>query len=143
MCKILYAAQSITGSVASFFGGMLADAYGLRAPYVAMACVFALTLGLAFFVLRKDHVADVHTTNSPEESSLAAVRYLFSHPALVFYLFEMIPFSISWGIKGMLWPLVIFSLAGKNIYTGSIFATMGIVAYVTFRDRSSRSVVDI
>lgn len=128
----MYAAQSVAGSVASFFGGMLADAYGLRAPYIAMACVFALALGLAFFVLRKDHVAHIHTTDTAKEKEgpLAAVRYLFSHPALVFYLFEMIPFSISWGIKGMLWPLVIFSLAGKNIYTGSIFATMGVVAFV-------------
>jgi len=58
------------------------------------------------------------------------LKYIFRRTALVYYFINNAAFGVNWGIKGMLWPLIIFSIVGRDVIAGSVFATMGMVAFV-------------
>ena len=129
MIGILYSVQSITGAVAAFIGGYLSDAYGITTPYIAMSAVFFLAAIISFYHL--GFSKKIPTKKKQEKRDmLFGVRYLFARPELVLYLVHNVATSLSWGSKAILWPLIIFAMTGKDIITGSIFATMGVVAFM-------------
>jgi len=125
---IVFSLQSIFGAGAAFIGGYLSDKFNLTMPYFLMSIIFLLATTIALFELKyKKHTLPIqHKT----KKILSGVKYIFKSPALIFYFINNTAFGINWGIKGMLWPLIIFAMVGKDTITGSIFATMGIVAFV-------------
>jgi len=124
---IMFSAQAVLGAGASFIGGYLSDKFGLATPYIIMAFLFALATLISLWVFKfKPKKA---RTNTDKRSLFFGLRYLFKKPALVFYFIHNTSFSINWGIKTMLWPLIIFGMTQQNTMTGSVFATMGIVAF--------------
>ena len=125
---IVFSLQSIFGAGAAFIGGYLSDKFNFIVPYVLMSVVFALATIIALFELRYKKAPKIHE-NKPK-GLLFGVKYILKKPALVFYLITNSAFGVNWGIKGMLWPLIIFGMVGKDTITGSIFATMGIVAFL-------------
>lgn len=129
----LYSAQSISGSAGALLGGYFAHTFGLRAPLLALACIFVALFFLTFFLLPRNPNQSVTTAERKAAQAMSvrqAFRYLFSRPALLFYVSVNTSFGVNWGIKAFLWPLIIFELAGSDLVTGSIFATMGVVAFV-------------
>lgn len=126
----MYSVMALLGAAAQFAGGHLSDKFGLKIPYIIMSFIFALALILAIFTLKSSKIKVVHKDKkSKPRSFFFGIKYLLNKPALVFYLIINSAFGVNWGIKGMLWPIIIFSLAGKDATTGSIFATMGVVAF--------------
>jgi MFS family permease len=124
---LLYSAQSILGAGASFLGGFLSDTYGLKAPYFAMAIIFALATIIALFTLK----FKARTFGHQEKRDLFfGLRQFFRNPALRFYFMHNTAFSLNWGIKAMLWPLIIYSMIQMDTITGAVFATMGIMAFL-------------
>jgi MFS family permease len=125
---MVYSMGAILGAGAQFLGGVLSDQYGFRTVYIAMSGVFLLTalislkeLGFKKKELKNDEYEPRHLFFS--------LHYVFKKPELLFYFIQNFAFSVNWGIKGMLWPLIIFAMAGKDAVTGSIFGTMGVVAF--------------
>ena len=125
---IVFSLQSIFGAGAAFIGGYLSDKFNFIVPYVLMSVIFALATIIAFFELRYKKAPKIHE-NKPK-GLLFGVKYIFKKPALIFHFINNSAFGINWGIKGMLWPLIIFGMVGKDTITGSIFATMGVVAFL-------------
>ena len=125
---IVFSLQSIFGAGAAFLGGYLSDKFNFIVPYVLVSVVFALATIIAFFELRYKKATKIHE-NKPK-GLLFGVKYILKKPALIFYLITNSAFGVNWGIKGMLWPLIIFGMVGKDTITGSIFATMGVVAFL-------------
>lgn len=126
----MYSVMSLLGAIAQFAGGYLSDKFGLKIPYIIMSFIFALALILAIFTLKSDKNKILHKDKKfKPRSFFFGIKYLLNKPALVFYLIINSAFGVNWGIKGMLWPIIIFSLTGKDVTTGSIFATMGVVAF--------------
>ncbi|MBR9676544.1 MFS transporter [Candidatus Woesearchaeota archaeon] len=124
---LVYSAQSILGSGAALLGGVLSDTYGLRAPYIAMSIVFALATIIS---IRELKFKDKPLKKKVEKKELLhGIKYLFKKPTLIFYFIENTAFSLNWGIKAMLWPLIIYGMTNSDTITGSVFATMGIVAF--------------
>lgn len=125
---IVFSLQSIFGALAQFVGGYLSDKFGFVVPYVLMSVVFALATAVAFFELRYKKSPKICMKKS--KGIFFGFRYIFKRPALIFYFINNSAFAVNWGIKGILWPLIIFSMAGEDVVTGGIFATMGVVAFV-------------
>lgn len=129
----MYSIQSLLGAGAQFAGGLLSEKFGFSAPYFAMSLVFALATILTLFALSSKRSTLAHKKNLSKELSPKSFfwgfKYLLQKPQLLFYLLINSAFGVNWGIKGMLWPLIIFSISGKDSVTGSIFATMGVVAF--------------
>lgn len=123
---IVYAVQSIAGALSMFVGGRLSDLYGLKAPFYIMSALFAVSTIVSFFSLG---------INSPvvkrfkKRHFLFGVKYLFARPQLRFYFAINTVNSLNYGIKYMLYPLIIFSITNSNTVTGSVMATQGIVAF--------------
>lgn len=130
----VYSAQSISGSIGALIGGYMANTYGLGAPFYLAAVVYAILFVIAVSALPKYgdvSQEELHNRNNNNKKSLMyTLRYILSKPALLFYLSVNTSYSINWGIKFFLWPLVIFEIAKSDLVTGSIFATMGAVAFV-------------
>ena len=125
---IVFSLQAIFGAGASFIGGYLSDKYSFIVPYLLMSVIFALATIIAFFEFRYKKAPKIKPIKS--KGLFFGLKYIFKKPALIFYFINNSAFGINWGIKGMLWPLIIFAMAGKDTITGSIFATMGIVAFI-------------
>lgn len=124
----LYSAQSIAGSFGALAGGFVAEIYGLSAPFYLLAAVFGLSFVLTFFALPKDKP---HEHEPAIKGSIwQTLKLLVSKPELLFYLSLNTSWGINWGIKSFLWPLVIYDIAGSDLVTGSIFATMGVIAFI-------------
>ena len=129
----VYSVQSICGSVGALAGGYMAATFGLGTPFYLVAVIYFALLALAFFALPSDRLLSHNEQNERRNNkkSLAyTLKYIVSKPALLFYLSVNTSFGINWGIKAFLWPLVIFEIAKSDLITGSIFATMGAVAFV-------------
>ena len=125
---IVFSLQSIFGAIASFLGGYLSDKYSFIIPYILMSVVFALATIIALYELKFKKASKIKQTKP--KGIFFGLKYIIKKPALIFYFINNSAFGINWGIKGMLWPLIIFAMVGKDTITGSIFATMGIVAFV-------------
>lgn len=124
---IVFSLQSIFGAGAAFLGGYLSDKFSLIVPYLVMSIVFALATLIAFFELKYKKAPEIK--EDKPKGLLFGFKYILKKPALIFYFINNSAFGINWGIKGMLWPLIIFGMVGKDTITGSIFATMGVVAF--------------
>lgn len=122
-----YAAASLVGALGHFIGGYLAQNFGLQAPYVAIGFLAILNLGIAFLFLKP-----IKHTQKIEENvgKLSGFKLFFTHPPLLFYVIANTAIGLNFGIKYVLWPLVIFGISSNNTITGSIFATMGISAFL-------------
>lgn len=104
--------------------GLSGVAYVLALTYILAGCV-------AFFLPKEQSKeVDVAEGHRHTHTVFDLFHRIFKKPALRFYLASNIATSINWGVKPFLWPLVIVSLSGSDIVTGSIFATMGVVAFV-------------
>lgn len=121
-----YAATSLVGALAHFIGGFLAENIGLQAPFVAISILATINLFIAFYFLKP--IQNIQSTNE-KSTKLAGFSYFFTHPPLSFYLTSNIATGLNFGVKYVLWPLIIFELVGNNTVTGAVFATMGIVAF--------------
>lgn len=129
----VYSVQSISGSVGAFIGGYIATTFGLGAPLYLMATIYFFIFALALCALPSDSQLNrkaKELTKSGNKSIKYTLRYIISKPALLFYLSVNTSFGINWGIKVFLWPLVIYEIAKNDLIIGSIFATMGVVAFV-------------
>lgn len=124
----LYSAQSIAGSFGALAGGFFAETYGLSAPFYLLAAIFAVTFIITLVALPKDKPHE-HEHIS-RRSIWQTLSLICSKPQLLFYLSLNTSWGINWGIKSFLWPLVIFDISGSDLVTGSIFATMGVVAFI-------------
>ncbi len=125
---IVYSTQALFGAGAALLGGFLAERYGLTAPYLLMA-VFFVFISILAGILLESSKPKKQTKKEKHKGILFGLRYLFSKPQLVFYFILNAGFGVNWGLKIMLWPLIIFGFSGRDTITGSVFATMGIVAF--------------
>jgi len=133
----VYAAQSISGSIGALLGGSIAETYGISAPFYSVALAYAILTAIALFALPRlsevfeECCPSMHQNTSQKNwTFFDTLSFLCRTPTLLFYLSVNTSFGINWGIKVFLWPLVIFELAQSDLITGSIFATMGFIAFV-------------
>lgn len=120
---------AILGSIASLGGGFLAEIFSLRAPYFASAALYVVALLFALAMLKPEGKKLRDRPKLEQRHPLHALHYIFKRPILIFYFIFNSAYSLNWGIKGLLWPLIIFGISGSDAVTGSIFATMGFVAF--------------
>lgn len=130
----LYGAQALAGAATQYLGGVLADRYGITAPYYVMALFFVVATiwAVAFtraFATASSPAREGAAAGAPSRSIFHGFTYIRNKPELVFYWIHNTATGLNWGIKPFVWPLIIFALAGSNAITGSIFATMGVVAF--------------
>ena len=126
----VYSAQSISGSAGAVIGGYVAETFGLIVPFYILAGIYVVMFLLAGFVLPKGITTETKENTKPQLSLLETFKFVLTKPELLFYLSLNTSFGINWGIKVFLWPLAIFALAKSDLITGSIFATMGVVAFI-------------
>lgn len=125
----MHSAASISGSIGALIGGYTAEQFGFSMPFYVLAGMFAITFIITFFALPKEEQHTEHHDPDTKRSVMETFRFIFSKPPLIFYLIMNTSFGINWGIKPFLWPLVIFGIAGSDLITGSVFATMGLIAF--------------
>ncbi|VVB61157.1 Multidrug resistance protein MdtH [uncultured archaeon] len=126
-----YALSAIMGSAGAYIGGALADAYGLKAPYYAVAAVEMIAAILAIrFILRfeKKKVHPLERQDIEKREILFSLKYILKDSALVFHLILQTAFDFYGSMKNIVYPIAIFAVAKSNTATGSVFAAMGIVA---------------
>ena len=125
MSGFYFSAQAIGGSVASFLGGYTAENFGLTAPYYVMAAFIFLALLSIYFI--KEPEKKTRKTNKTI-SILSALKYVFNEPKLVFTLLMSMGFSLHWGMRSIVFPLMIYSMTGSDLNTGIVFSAMGFAA---------------
>jgi len=128
---ISYAVCAIMGSFGAFIGGVIADTYGLKAPYYAYAFLDLIAL-IAVFVLVIDYKNHKVLSSAKHEKEkrdvLFSIKYILKDPALTFHIVLQSAYGLYWSMKPIVLPLAIYAIAKSNTATGSVFAAMGIVA---------------
>lgn len=124
----LFSVQSIAGSVGALFGGALSDQYGMKAAYYGASVIFLLMFVVSFFFVKNNKRKK--KADFEKRSIFFAFKYIFKKDILVFYFFQNIATGLNWGIKGMLWPLIIYGMIEKDTATGIVFAGMGAAAFL-------------
>lgn len=130
---ISYAASAIMGSIGAFIGGVVADAYGLKAPYYVDAFleILAAIMLIVFLAGYKNHkTPSVKKYVLEKRDILFSIKYILKDPALVFHFIIETAFGLYWTMKPIVFPLAIFAIAKSNMATGSVFAAMGFVAMI-------------
>ncbi len=125
----LMSIESIMASLGALLGGILSDNYSLKTPYYAMACIFVLIAVISFsqFSFKKQRV---DKEKKEKRSILFASRYILKNPILSLYFIQKISVNASWGVDGILWPLIIYNMSQSDVVTGSIFSSMGLAAFL-------------
>lgn len=126
----VYSVQSISGSAGAIVGGFVAETFGLTAPFVILAGVYIVMFSLTALILPKETTENLTEEKGLQMSIFETFTFILKKPELLFYLSLNTSYGINWGIKVFLWPLAIFAIAKSDLVTGSIFATMGVVAFV-------------
>jgi len=111
------------------------ETYGFQMVTYALAATYAVALGVALLlpsqqIASNDDAESAAKPKARNHSIFALLKILFKKPELRFYLASNISTAVNWGVKPFLWPLVIFALSGSDTMTGTIFATMGVVAFL-------------
>ncbi|MEA2003858.1 MAG: MFS transporter [archaeon] len=114
------------GSIGAFLGGYISESYSLVTPYYVMAFFFIIPaiLSIAFIGFRDRD----HEKTAKKRSLDFSIRYILKNNSLKGSLTLDTAFSLNWSVKALLYPLAIYSITQSDLITGSIFATMGIVA---------------
>lgn len=127
-----YSIASIAGSVGALIGGFVFEKFSFQEVVYILAVTYVVA-GLVTFLLPKSENGNNDKKDQNESKShsvFSLLRIIFKKPELRFYFASNISTSMNWGVKPFLWPLVIFAISGSDVVTGSIFATMGVVAFV-------------
>ncbi len=118
--------HAVAGSIGAFFGGYISESYSLITPYYFMAFFFIIPAILSIvFIGFKD---SDHEKTTKKRSLDFSIRYILKNNSLKGLLTLSTAFSLNWSVKALLYPLAIYSITQSDLITGSIFATMGIVA---------------
>ncbi len=137
LLSLMYGAMALSGAVGHYVGGAVASQFGLTAPYYVLACVYVLVLFIALpTLLRRSANQHYHHILSEQEtlgldpsSILFGFRYVFKKPILVYYFILNTAFSMNYGIKVLLWPLIVLTLVEDPYVMGVIFAATGVTAF--------------
>jgi MFS family permease len=125
--------QSIAGSAGALLGGYLFTLAGFYLVAYALAGAYAVAFLITLFLPNDESNSKVEgdvKLQTQTYSIFALLKVLLTKPSLRFYLASNIATAPNWGVKPFLWPLVIFAISGSDVITGSIFATMGLVAFM-------------
>lgn len=125
-----YALQSIAGSGGALLGGYVFSTVGFSGVAYVLAGSYALATLIAYFLPRERSFGADTERVVHDHTIFDLLGRIWQKPELRFYLASNISTSLNWGVKPFLWPLVIYAISGSDITTGSIFATMGVVAFV-------------
>ncbi|MGH7239862.1 MAG: MFS transporter [Candidatus Saccharimonadales bacterium] len=124
----LYAAGSLVGALAHYIGGYVGQHFGLKEVYVVVGFIGIVNFIFAAFFLRP--IKFKKQEKAPARMILSGFKYFFEHKPLTFYLVMNMAVDLNFTVKYFLWPLAIFQVSHKVIDSGSIFATMGVVAFI-------------
>ena len=127
-----FSLQSICGTLAALTGGAVADVYGLKMPYylVIFSYLLALSLFVLFIYRRVEKTKTV--VNLKKRGLRASVHDMLASPLLFLRVFLEGITQSHWVMEPIIFPLIIYSMTGKNFYTGLVFALMGVIAAVVF-----------
>lgn len=123
----LYSVQAISGSIGALLGGYLSDIFSLRAPYYVLSLFFLIA---SIIIVTQFSFHSTIKTKPKKKHALFAFKYVFNKPILLFWFWQNMSFNLNWGIKAILWPLIIYNMTGKDLMTGMVFATMGVSAFI-------------
>lgn len=132
--SMLYGSMSLSGAFGHYAGGWLFESISTTAPFYALAGLYVLATGIAWLLIHEDPVATSHREESISQPHdiFFGIRYIFSRIALKYYFVLNSSFAIAYGIKLLLWPLIIFSFTPSAEVMGAIFAMTGVVAFLVF-----------
>lgn len=126
---IFHSAGALAGSFGAFLGGYASETLGFITAYRLESIIFIMPAIIAIvFLGTKDSQKSHHA--GPKRSIFFAVKYLLARPALRFHIILQTAFAMSWHMKPLLFPLSIYALAKSDMLTGSVFASMGIIAMI-------------
>jgi MFS family permease len=139
----LFSVQAICGSIGALIGGFISSKFGLIAPYYCLSLVLLIAFLITFIHLylnnfghkkeikeEKKEEINISKIDSKNKNLFFSIYYIFSKPILLFYFLFDISYKLNWGTKNMIWPLIIYSISQNDAITGSVFATMGGVAFI-------------
>ena len=126
---IFHSAGALAGSFGAFLGGYASETLGFITAYRLESVILIMPAIIAIVFLGiGDH--QKRPPASPKKSIFFAPKYLLARPALRFHIILQTAFAMSWHMKPILFPLSIYALAKSDILTGSVFASMGIIAMI-------------
>lgn len=129
---IFHSVHAIAGSFGAILGGYISDSFSLKAPYYAEAIFFIIPAILAIYYIgfndKKSETAQIKKDD--KRSLFFSIGYITRRPELVFNSIVETVFSLNWTMKGILYPLAIYSFTASDTMTGSVFASMGLAATI-------------
>lgn len=137
LMSLMYGAMSLSGAIGHFAGGYIAGLFDLRAPYYLLSGLYFIILLIAIPTLLSRTARNVEIAHQEDEdhgldtqSLLFGIRYIFKKPILVYYFILNSTFAMNYGIKVMLWPLIVAVMIEDPMVMGTIFAGTGVTAFL-------------
>lgn len=132
--SMLYGSMSLSGAFGHYAGGWLYEVVGVTSPFYVLAGIYFLSVLIAFLLLHEDSASDTHVEKKePKPRDIFfGVRYIFARIPLKYYFILNSSFAVAYGIKLLLWPLIVLSFTPSAQVMGSVFAMTGVVAFFVF-----------
>ena len=127
-----FSLQSICGTLAALAGGAVADVYGLKMPYYLVIFSYLLALSLFVIFIYRKIENNEKIVKLKKLGLRASVQNMLSSPLLFLRVFLEGITQSHWVMEPIIFPLIIYSMTGKNFYTGLVFALMGVIVAIVF-----------
>jgi MFS family permease len=119
--------NSITGTFGAITGGVITDISSPRITYLLIVLLYLIVL---YVFINFDYSKYYKEFKPIKKSSKLLILKIINNPLLFLRIFLEGITQAHWVMEPILFPLIIFSMAGSNMMTGIVFGLMGIVAMI-------------
>lgn len=127
-----YSLQSLAGMFGSMVGGLVSDISGYKMVFYIFTVISALQFLVFIYISKLSNKSEFLTRKYPKDINISkGVDYILKNTELKVCLLLSGSFSIAWGSKIILYPLIIMKITQLNTMTGLTMSMQGMVAMIT------------
>lgn len=127
----LYSIQSLAGMLGSLAGGVVSDITGYKVVFYILALISFIQLFVFIYMTQSSNESELLTKKYLKDGDIfKGIKYIFGNTELRTRLVLSSSFSIAWGSKIILYPLIIMQITQLNTITGMVMSIQGMVAMI-------------
>lgn len=127
----LYSIQSLAGMLGSLVGGLVSDITGYKMVFYILAVISFIQLIVFVYITQSSNESEFLTKKYSKDVNISkGIKYIFQNTELRTRLVLSSSFSIAWGSKIILYPLIIMQITELNTMTGMVMSIQGMIAMI-------------
>ena len=127
-----YSLQALAGMFGSMVGGIVSDISEYKVVFYIFAIISAIQFLVYIYISQFSKESEFLTKkHSKDINIIKGIKYILKNTELMIGFILSGSFSIAWGSKVILYPLIIMQITQLNTMTGLTMSIQGMVAMIT------------